>query len=292
MNPPQKLGRWLCRGAWLRITPRYGTDSGARDAWFRSLGTNWGLLAVLVLTASAVMAGEERDPNALWRIVSTRCDAPLATRPTDCVAVWPEPDRGSVVLKDKQGQYQYLLIPLRRVTGIEDAQLLRRGTPNYFAVAWQARGFVERALGQPLPRRDMSLALNSPYGRSQEQLHVHLDCVRADVAAVLARHASAIGDRFAPLPERLRGHVYLARYLPGETLTADPVHLLAQSLPAGDTLDHYSLVVVGAEDKRGPGFVVLATRMDLAAANFASGEELQDQACGVLTGAKAVDGAL
>lgn len=247
-----------------------------------------GLLGVslaLAATTATLAVGKVRDPDALWRIVSTRCNAQATQRAPDCVAVWPEPGRRSAVLKDHHGHYQYLLLPLQRVTGIEDPQLLRPGTPNYFGLAWQARGFVERALGRPLPRRYMSLALNSPHGRSQEQLHVHLDCLRADVAAALARQAPAIGERFAPLPEPLRGHTYLARYLPGETLTADPVHLLAQALPPGDSVGRYSLVVAGAEDARGPGFVVLATRLDAAAANFASGEELQDHACGVVTGA-------
>lgn len=263
------------------------------ESSLKSVGA--GLLAVsLALAGSAVAmaAGEVRDPDALWRIVSTRCNAQVARRAADCVAVWPDPERRSVVLKDHHGDYQYLLLPLQRVTGIEDPQLMRPGMPNYFGLAWQARGFIEQALGRPLPRRYMSLALNSPHGRSQEQLHVHLDCLRADVADALARQAPAIGERFAPLSEPLRGHAYLARYLPGEALTADPVHLLAQALPPDDTVGRYSLVVAGAEDRRGPGFVVLATRLDEAAANFASGEELQDHACGAVTGAKALDGVL
>lgn len=257
----------------------------------RSVGA--GLLAIaLALAGGAVAAatGKVHDPDALWRIVSTRCNPQAAVRADDCIAVWADPARRSALLKDHHGDYQYLLLPLRRVTGIEDPQLLRPGQPNYFGVAWQARGFVEQALGRPLPRRYMSLALNSPHGRSQEQLHVHLDCLRADVAQALARQAPAIGERFAPLPEPLRGHAYLARYLPGAELTADPVHLLAQALPPGDAPGRYSLVVAGAEDARGPGFVVLATRLDELAGNFASGEELQDHACGAVTGAAALDG--
>lgn len=257
----------------------------------KSLG-KWWLTASLAVAgiAVALAAGKVRDPDALWRIVSTGCNERVATRSADCVAVWADPARRSAVLKDRHGDYQHLLLPLQRVTGIEDPRLLQPGMPNYFALAWQARGFVERALGRPLPRRYMSLSLNSPHGRSQDQLHIHLDCLRADVAAVLARQAKVIGGDFAPLPEPLRGHAYLARYLPGEALTADPVHLLAQALPPGEALGRYSLVVAGAEDARGPGFVVLATRLDALAGNFASGEELQDHACGVVTGARALDG--
>ena len=50
----------------------------------------------------------------------------------------------------------------------------------------------------------------------------------------------------------------------------------------------WSLVVAGrGEVQGGPGFILLATRVDAASGNDASGEELQDHACRVLTGAGA-----
>ncbi|XLM23386.1 CDP-diacylglycerol diphosphatase, partial [Chromobacterium piscinae] len=30
--------------------------------------------------------------------------------------------------------------------------------------------------GEPLPRQAVSLAINSQYGRSQNQLHIHISC--------------------------------------------------------------------------------------------------------------------
>ena len=36
-----------------------------------------------------------------------------------------------------------------------------------------------------MPRDDISLAVNSVYGRSQNQLHIHIDCVRSDVRNAL-----------------------------------------------------------------------------------------------------------
>lgn len=253
------------------------------------------LLAALCLLTITACAGagaarKAHDPDALWRLVNRCSGSADADWPADCVAVWADPARRAVVLKDSHGRYQYLLLPLPRLTGIEDDQLRRAALPNYFALAWQARGFVAQALGRPVPRRYMSLALNSPYGRSQNQFHIHLDCLREDVAAALARQSAAIGPDFAALPEPLRGHRYLARRLDGAELTADPLHLLEQSLAGDERIDRYSLVVAGTEDAAGPGFVVLATRFDPLSGNFASGEELQDHACGALTGAKALDG--
>jgi len=173
-----------------------------------------------------------------------------------------------------------------RVSGIESPALLRGGAPNYFAAAWAARSHTEQALGRALPRDVASLALNSPHGRSQHQLHIHVDCLRADVLAQLRRMQPVIGANWQPLPEPLRGHAYLARQLPGAELTANPVRLLAAHLADPADLGNWSLVVAGQTDPSGaPGFVLLATRLDLTAGNKASGEELQDHACAVLTGA-------
>ncbi len=35
--------------------------------------------------------------------------------------------------------------------------------------------------------------VNSIYGRSQDQLHIHIDCIKPAVGAALHAHASAIG---------------------------------------------------------------------------------------------------
>jgi CDP-diacylglycerol pyrophosphatase len=225
------------------------------------------------------------DSDALWRIVSTHCLAAGAPRAADCVAVWPQ--RRSVVLKDSHGDFQFLLLPIDRITGIEDPRALQADAPNYFAAAWDARVFVERALGRPLPRQSLSLALNSPHGRSQEQLHIHVDCLHPQVRRELDAMQAQVGAAWRPLPRPLLGHRYLARRLPGAALSANPLRLLAEQLPAGETMRDYSLVLVG-DASPAPGFVLLATRFDAATGNRASGEELQDHACGLVTGAQQV----
>ncbi|MDH1663202.1 CDP-diacylglycerol diphosphatase, partial [Stenotrophomonas sp. GD03777] len=179
-------------------------------------------------------------------------------------------------------------MPLDKVSGIENRGLYQRGAPNYFAAAWQARAHTEQALGQPLPRNVASLALNSPHGRSQHQLHIHVDCLRTDVLQALDAHAGALGPRWSPLPVLLRGHQYQAYLLPGAEMTANPLNLLAYGLSGVGDVGQWSLVVAGRDDVQGgPGFILLATRVDAASGNDASGEELQDHACTVLTGAGA-----
>lgn len=191
---------------------------------------------------------------------------------------------GYVVLKDLAGASQFLLIPTARIPGIESPALLAPGTPNYFADAWRSRVYVERALHRTLPRDDISLAINSVPGRSQNQLHIHIDCIRADVRATLRRHEAAIPDRWLPLGVLLAGHRYLAMRVEGADLDrVNPFKALADGVPgARDNMGQHTLVVAGAvfpNDR--PGFILLDDHADPAAGNQASGEELQDHDCAV-----------
>ena len=139
------------------------------------------------------------DPNALWDIVHGQCvpDERTDHDPAPCALVdldGGEP-RGYAVLKDLVGATQFLLIPTERVDGIESPQIVAADAPNYFAAAWRARSFVEQRAGRVLPRDWISLAINSAASRTQNELHIHIDCVRADVHEALAAHAGDIGRR-------------------------------------------------------------------------------------------------
>jgi len=246
------------------------------------------LLLPSLLLLSACASAPPPPPvhsDALWRLIERDCRGSEGPR-GDCLRVETAADRRDVLVKDAHGDYQFLLMPLDKVSGIESRSLYQRGAPNYFGAAWLARTHTERALGQPLPRNVASLALNSPHGRSQHQLHIHVDCLRADVLQALDAHAGAMGSQWAPLPVPLRGHQYQARLLPGAELTANPLNLLAYDLAGVDDVGQWSLVVAGRDAVQGgPGFILLATRVDAGTGNEASGEELQDHACSVLTGA-------
>ncbi|HTT81115.1 MAG TPA: CDP-diacylglycerol diphosphatase, partial [Stellaceae bacterium] len=225
------------------------------------------------------------DPDALWKIVHERCVPHEAAhgRPAPCAFVDLRHGvaRGFVLLKDIRGRTQYLLIPTARVTGIEDPQLLRPGAPNYVADSWRERGWTERAAGRALPRDALSLAINSPYARSQNQLHIHIDCLRPDVRAALRRAAPALADTWAPLPMPLAGHRYWARRVVGPRLAgANPFKLLANGMPgAREAMGEQTLVVAGAVFRGRPGFILLDDRLDLATGDHAGGEELQDHTC-------------
>ena len=201
-------------------------------------------MLAIVVCAPQVAA----DPNALWTIVNGQCvpDQRSNDDPAPCALVdldGGEP-RGYAVLKDLVGATQFLLIPTERVAGIESPQILAPDAPNYFADAWRARSFVEQRAGRELPRDWLSLAINSADARSQDQLHIHIDCVRADVRQALTAHATDIGLTWQPFPVALAGQRYRALALQGSDLTADnPFQLLSDGLPPGDSMGAQTLVV-------------------------------------------------
>lgn len=226
-----------------------------------------GVLAVGISHASAAtVIHKDHDPDALWKIVHQRCAQ--GTKPC---TVYDE-SRHIALLHSIEGRGQYLLIPTDKVAGMESAALLQTSQPNYFAEAWSYRDRVGASYGVPIPETMLSLAINSARGRSQNQLHIHLDCLAPEIRATLDRDASRIGPEWSTLPDALDGHRYRARYL--ASLDASPFLILASSLQHPETeMGNHTLVVAPLRS----GYVLLD---DVAeASDRASGEELQDHAC-------------
>ena len=250
----------------------------------------WGVLGLLFLATPAHLLeapAYAANPHALWQIVHQRCvpDEQANHRPAPCAVV--DEAKGYAVLKDIVGREQFLLIPTVRTGGIEAPALLAAGAPNYFADAWAQVPLVEARLGHALPREDMSLAINSAYGRSQDQLHIHIDCISPAVHDALAAELDSIGTDWTALRTPLAGHHYRAMRIAGDQLgDANPFHLLARSLPdAARQMGRHTLVLVGARlppPSPGPGFILLDDHLDLLRLDRASGEELQDHGCAIL----------
>jgi len=243
----------------------------------------WLLVGLLWLQAAPSLAS---DPHALWRIVHGGCepDERAHGSPAPCALV--DEAGGYAVLKDRAGREQFLLIPLARIEGIEAPVLRDPGTADFFADAWAHMDLVEQRLGRRLPREDLSVAVNSAYGRSQDQLHLHMDCLRRDVRDRLRALAGGIGPHWASLPGTLAGQRYRALRIGQPTLDAahDPFRLLARSLGEGErAMGRHTLVLVGTVAPR-PGFILLDGEADLLRLDRGAGEDLQDHACAVAGG--------
>ena len=248
-----------------------------------------GLIIVGVIIVLVAVRRSADHSYRLWQIVHEECvpGQEQHGNPAPCALVYLQDgvERGHVILKDIVGVAQYLLLPTIFIRGIESPELLLPSTPNYFDAAWRERGFVERAVQRTLPRTAISLAVNSVFNRSQNQLHIHMDCARLDVQATLQRLLAGIGDEWSVLPEPLVGHTYRARRIVAEELSAaNPFVLLADGVPdARSAMGAQTLTVVGAQFTDGkPGFVVVNARVDAASnGTFIRGEELQDHSCAV-----------
>ncbi|MCM2291344.1 CDP-diacylglycerol diphosphatase [Allorhizobium sp. BGMRC 0089] len=232
-------------------------------------------LACLALVTAAPLA--HADPDALWKIVHNKCVVNTAP----CVSVNKE--QHYALLKDLRGVAQHLLIPTDKITGIEDKALLDPQTPNFFADAWTEQKAVDSKLPHPLPRDEVSLAVNAENARSQNQLHIHIDCLSVDAHKELTKVADEVKPEWAPLPVEVAGHHFIAEKVMGETLGSyKPFIELAKTLkdPATEMAKR-NLVVVGANFKEGPGFIVLTDTSFLTATGMAGGEDVQDHSCAI-----------
>jgi CDP-diacylglycerol pyrophosphatase len=175
-----------------------------------------------------------------------------------------------------------LLIPTTRISGIESPIVRGPNAKNYFASAWKARIYINEALHQTIPRDGIGLAINSAVSRSQDQLHIHLSCVRSDVLEALHKNEGTIGNQWALFNISFLGHHYLAMWVTGEQLSPyNPFKLLAERLPdAARDMGNRTIVVVGlTRSDRTNGFVILADQVNKERGDLAFGEELLDRAC-------------
>jgi CDP-diacylglycerol pyrophosphatase len=161
--------------------------------------------------------------------------------------------------------------------GIDSSELLDPDVPNYFAEAWHARDLITKFVGHEVPRTAIGLAVNKAAARSQDQFHIHIECLRQDVFESLRALSARLTDAWTPVT--VSGSPYDALRITGSGLEgANPFELLADAKP--DVRHHigdYTLVVVGAQFAAGPGFILLA-------GTGQTGELLLDSTCAAVGG--------
>ncbi len=181
---------------------------------------------------------------------------------------------GYAVLADRKGGAHLLLIPTKTIAGIESAELENADTPNYLSAAWRARDRLAAAAGHEIPRDAVGLAVNPPHARTQDQFHIHIECLRPDVHRLLHAAGDRITDTWSTLT--VGGAHYEAVRIMGEDLDgANPFELLAKHAQAsGHTVGDYTLVLAGTQFRGVPGFILLAS-------TGPAGELLLDSTCAV-----------
>ena len=237
-------------------------------------------IALLLAAAAPARAGER---GLLWRVVqSCLVDHAITGGSFPCLRVETADgaERGYAVLRAPFERLHVIVTPTVRTIGIEDARLVAPGAANYFADAWAARRFVSDDLVQKPGRSDLALAINSRPGRSQDQLHIHVACVRSDVKRSLASLAATLQPgRFVSVRVLPKAPRYMAMPLAGPDLAGqNPFDLVADGLKPADMSD-VTIVLVGTGDDQHPGFVLLTRSRLRNVWDDAHGEALLDGSC-------------
>jgi CDP-diacylglycerol pyrophosphatase len=227
-----------------------------------SSASYWAAAALFAAGLSSPSA-QGADRHALQEIVQEHCVVDWISRhdPAPCVqVVLPDQghgDSGYAVLADRKGGAHFLLIPTRSIPGIESPVLSEPRAPNYFAFAWDARSRLADVVGHAVPRGDVGLAVNPTNSRSQDQLHIHVECLAPPVVRAIDEASDRLGAGWTDL--RIGGARFEARRLMGDSLERNPFEILAHDIPDnGHTPADYGLLVAGKQFHEGPGFVVLA----------------------------------
>lgn len=233
--------------------------------------------ALILLLPALYLAWLHYNSQQLWQIVNERC-VPQQQRsgtPAPCLQV--NLTQRYTVFNDANGPLHTLLIPTDKITGIESTELLDSATENYFQHGWDTRYFLQQKSTFPIPERYLALAVNSRYGRTQNQLHLHLACLKPEVyQAIFQQNRNIDYYHWKVLNTPLSGRRYLAIKVAG---TANPFIALEQYLQVeGDSMDNYGLARVVADNGEA---ILLATRVQLLALTLGTAEELLDFDCKV-----------
>ena len=244
------------------------------------------LIGLAILLVSAGAGADTAGRGLLWRVVQTCMANHYVTGgafPCLQVDTADGATTGYAVLRAPLEDTHVILTPTVRTTGIEDGRLRTADAPDYFQDAWNIRHFVTDGLTRRPARDDLAMAINSRPGRSQDQLHIHVDCIRTVVKQSLRRQMASLrtGDwtQISVLPHAPR---YWALALAKDDLAGVNVfNLVADGLKIDPArMDQTTIVVAGSEavDNRA-GFIVLARQRVPNSVDEAHGEALLNHSC-------------
>lgn len=237
-------------------------------------------LAVLLIAApTSVRAAGDPGRDVLWAALKTCVLAKtLANRTFPCLGVdlGDKTRPGTAILRAPGEPTHIIVLPTDTVAGLEAPALRGARGAAYWRAALAARHFVSDSLKGRVPVEEIGMAVNSARGRSQDQLHIHLDCMKPRVLAALRTHGHGIRGTFAPLPVALAGDRYFALRVPAaEAERFNPfaaLHRLPGRRPDLRETSFAALATPAGDPE--PGFYLLAYR-----ARRASAEDLMDHTC-------------
>ncbi len=177
----------------------------------------------------------------------------------------------------------YLLLPTDKISGIEAPQISRLNSRNYWQYAWNKatdKDYIRSKAPQVKSPEQIGLAINSPQARHQDQLHIHISCVKKTVSDELdkAEKNREITDRFQSQNYvNLESKNYSVRLLNNDSLSnSNNPFLLVKEFVGEKKMGEQSIAVVGR--KQG-GFYILKAASDAQNGYKAVAEKLLDEDC-------------
>ena len=237
------------------------------------------LAAFLVAVPIPAAAGPDPSRDVLWAALKTCVLAKrVANRTFPCLSVdLGDGGRpGSAVLRAPGEPTHIVVMPTDTVAGLEARVLQGPAGTAYWRAALAARPFVSDALNGKLPPGAVGLAVNSARGRSQDQLHIHLDCLRPSVLKAVRAHGRQVRHTWSRFPVPLTGDRFYALRVPeAEAAQFNPfaaLHTLPGARPDLHRTSFAALATPPGDPE--PGYILLAYR-----APNASAEDVMDHSC-------------
>ncbi len=206
----------------------------------------------------------------------------LAKSPFPClrVTLGDELHAGFAVVPSP-GEADVLLVPLKKIPGIESPELLTDGSPNWWQLAWNVRDLLIERSPQQISRDDIALAINSREARSQDQLHIHVACIDPGMRRKIAPFERAITRSWSLFPIQLASRSWWAMRLDEDELKPNPFRSLKELRSvAGGSMGDWGVTVLAWTFADGSaGFLLFATRDRPTDREEASGAALLDTRC-------------
>jgi CDP-diacylglycerol pyrophosphatase len=235
---------------------------------------------IVLLSAMGTVLAAER--SLLWSVVQVCVtNRQLTGASFPCLDVNTDQGltRGFVTIRAPLARTHIIVSPTARIIGIEDPVLQSPDAATYFQDAWEERKYVIETAERPIKDADIGLAINSRPGRSQDQLHIHVDCLRRHYVQQLRLHDSGLRfDRWSRLQFAFRGRYYWALLLNAADLSQTNVFRTAATLlqTSPGRMEDLTLVLV---PRLGTGFYLLADQYTPGAMGKGHGEFLLDHSC-------------
>lgn len=224
------------------------------------------------------------DPDFLWKTINEKCVPDYNTSGQYAPCTLVDEKEGTVIYKADGGNFKFLLLPIKKITGIEDPSLLSDSTKPYFYQAWLSRALLSFELAElkgAVSEKSISLALNAINSRSQNQLHIHISCLSPTASAII-RHVdmSQFGSEWTDFPKPFHGHNYSARKLTLDELrTANVFKIVDERVKQKGFEMKYTTIGLVNLDK--DTFLLLTSSGNEGLKVGAEGD-LQDQSCSSL----------